>query len=54
MNKPFEVWKAEAEKWALHLFGVSLDDLPDAPFADWWEDGYSPKKAAKMTAAEAW
>jgi hypothetical protein len=33
--------------------GLSVHDLPDVPFYDWYEDEVSPKEAATMVLEEA-
>lgn len=54
MLKSFEKWFGEVDVAVNALVGVSVHDLPDAPFVEWWEDGRSPKSAAKAAVAEAW
>lgn len=46
-RKSFEEWKAAVNTQVERLAGLSADDLPDAPYADWWEGGVSPASAAK-------
>ena len=44
-KKTFEAWVNEVHKY-LDLVGLSIDDLPDCPYRDWYDDGTSPKAAA--------
>lgn len=45
-KRTFEKWFEEANVACLEKCGMSLEDLPDCPFYDWYEDGKSPKVAA--------
>lgn len=47
----FEEWKKRADDAAVRRAGISLDDLADQPYYDWYEDGMSPEKAAKRALA---
>ena len=42
----FDDWKREADKVCQAKTGMSLDDLPDVPFMDWYEEGVTPAGAA--------
>lgn len=42
----FVVYIAVIDAIVLQKAGVSVHDLSDQPFADWFEDGLSPVKAA--------
>lgn len=43
--KTFETWIDEVNR-LLDLIGLSIDDLPDCCYRDWFEDGVSAKRAA--------
>ena len=47
MQKTFEQWKKEADQICSRDFGLSLEDLEDCCYRDWYEDGISPKVAVK-------
>lgn len=47
MKKTFEQWKNEANKICEANYGMSLDDLEDCCYMDWYEDGVSPNAAVK-------
>jgi len=49
----FEGWweKVDAAVW--RLAGCSIDDLPDVPLRDWYDDGTSPAVAARLALKEA-
>jgi len=53
MSKSFEQWMAKVNEAIEREIGLSADDLPDMPYADMWEDGVSPKRAARMAIREA-
>jgi len=43
----FKAWLAEADLLCLRQTGVSILDLADMPYNDWYEDGMSPKEAVQ-------
>jgi len=49
-KKSFEQWFAEVDAACRAKYGVSVNDLPDCPFSDWYADGKTPKGAA----SKAW
>ena len=48
----FDVWMVKVDEWCYRLAGVSVHDLPDLCFADLFEDGTSPREAARMALSE--
>ena len=42
----FEKWMAAVDASVSAKVGVSVHDLEDCPFRDWFEDDVSPKSAA--------
>jgi len=44
---PFKVWMHAVDRTVERLAGLSRDDLPDCPYADWYEDGVMPGQAAR-------
>jgi hypothetical protein len=49
----FDSWFAKVDANVSATVGLSVSDLPDCPFRDWFEDGISPSEAAEMTLEEA-
>jgi hypothetical protein len=45
--KTFEAWLAEYNRACIALCGMDADCLDDMPTARWYEQGVSPKTAAK-------
>ena len=45
---PFALWLALTDQRITRRTGLSLFDLPDATFADWFEDGITPAEAAVL------
>ena len=43
----FEGWKMAVDDEVGALVGLSCDDLPDAPYRDWYDEGMSPSEAAE-------
>jgi hypothetical protein len=43
----FETWMAAVNAATESLVGLATNDLADAPYMDWYEDGKSPTAAAK-------
>jgi hypothetical protein len=50
----FEAWRAAVNAAVESQVGLSLDDLADAPLADWFEDGVTPTSAAKRAIYRSW
>ena len=42
----FDGWMAAVDAECERRYGVSVYDLADCPFHDWYDDGVSPKSAA--------
>jgi hypothetical protein len=43
----FKVWMGKVDEWCWRMAGCSASDLADVCYADMYEDGYSPKQAAR-------
>jgi hypothetical protein len=43
----FDEWKKAVNKWLFLFTGLTLDDLPDVCYADWYDHGTSAVAAAK-------
>ena len=43
----FEAWYTKVGLHVQKLAGLSVDDLPDCPYADWWEDDMPALSAAR-------
>ena len=52
-KQTFAQWKARVNACVIARAGVCADDLPDAPYYDWFEDGCSPQEAAEMVLEES-
>jgi hypothetical protein len=52
-KKSFETWMKEVDAAVKALCYLSVADLPDCPFYDWYEDGVSPKAAARRVVKNA-
>jgi len=46
MKKTFEQWMREVDNEVKKKIGLSVHDLPDCCFADWYSDGKTAKGAA--------
>ena len=46
MEMTFEEWMAEVDHFCYAKAGLSIYDLPDCCFRDWYDDGMSPRRAA--------
>ena len=49
----FESWLARVDAIITNTVGIGMDDLQDMCYRDMYDDGYSPKEAAKETLEEA-
>lgn len=47
----FEPWFKQADAHAAGLIMLSLHDLADQPYRDWFEAGYTPQEAAEEALA---
>ena len=45
-HQELDRWLTKVDKHVQEIAGISVWDLPDCPFADWYEDGFSPWEAA--------
>lgn len=53
----FDAWMELVDRAVQKRTGLSIHDLEDQPFADWYEDGISPDAAARRTvtySSERW
>jgi hypothetical protein len=54
-----ERWRLDLQDWMrqvgrelFRLIGADVFDLPDKPYADWFDDGRTPEEAARMLIEE--
>lgn len=52
-RQTFPEWMHEVNAMLLELCGMVSVDLPDAPYADWYQDRYSPMMAVKKALRNA-
>ena len=52
-KKTLESWMAQVDAAVQAKCGLSVYDLPDCCFADWFEEGASPKAAASRAVRNA-
>lgn len=53
-RKPFDVWFAKVNSAVeAETGGLSVNDLPDCCFRDWFDDGVKPEAAAKRALKNA-
>lgn len=53
MKRSFAEWQREVNSILIVECGLGIDDLPDCCYADWYQDGVSPKSAAKRAIRHA-
>lgn len=46
-ERAFEAWYAKVDAAMTASAGLGPDDLPDQPYYDWFEGGYTPTQAAR-------
>lgn len=46
MRETYEEWLKKVDAEVVRRVGLSVHDLPDCPFRDWYDDKVSPKTAA--------
>lgn len=49
----FEAWMRDVDEYVQALIGLSVYDLPDQPYRDWFEDEMDEKEAAELAIEEA-
>lgn len=50
----FEQWYKACDGIVSRKLGVGVDDLPDACWRDYYDDGMSPSEAIECAAEDAW
>ena len=50
----FDAWMARLDSLVESTIGLSVHDLPDAPYWDNWDAGISPREAFAEFAEEWW
>lgn len=50
----FEHWRAQCDLLVTHRYMVGIDDMPDACWRDWYEDGLRPVEAVDTAAEDVW
>ena len=53
-ERDFAEWKRKVNHLCMQYFGISSDDLPDAPWADYHHDNMSPVDAIDTAVIDAW
>lgn len=46
MDLTFERWMQKVDELVITISGVSVYDLPDYPYRDWYDSGKEPLEAA--------
>lgn len=49
----FENWMKLVDNYIVQVIGLTSADLPDCCYRDWYDDGVSPKSAAKRAMRSA-
>ena len=52
-SRTYNQWMREVDCQVAGIAGVSVHDLPDCPFRDWYEDNVTPVEAAAWALEEA-
>lgn len=52
-RRDFAAWMAKVDAAVIAKCGLSVSDLPDCCFSDWFEDGMRPGDAARAAIREA-
>jgi hypothetical protein len=53
MTKTLDSWMTDVDLACGAMLGLSVYDLPDCPYADWFEDGLTAKQAARRAIRSA-
>lgn len=46
-TQTFEEWQATIDRYVGRVIGLSIHDLPDQPYRDWFDDEVTAKEAAR-------
>ena len=49
----FAAWLRDVDNHVANMCGLGMNDLPDVCYADWFEDGMSPRAAARKAVRSA-
>ena len=52
MPDPFDLWMNRVDQFVTHSTGLSIHDLSDLPFRDYFDDGMSPEEVAEVALIE--
>ena len=52
-TESFKLWLANVDACCARICGLSIHDLPDCCFMDWFEDGVTPTSAARRAIRNA-
>ena len=50
----FDTWKRKIDGLCYRLFMISSDDLPDAPWREYYDDGMSPVDSVDCAVIDYW
>ena len=50
----FKEWYKTCDQIVSRKLGVGVEDLPDAPWRDYYEDDLTPHQAIECAAEDAW
>lgn len=51
VTDPFAAWMDAVDRNCYAIAGLSIHDLADMPFRDWFDDGVTPNEAARQALA---
>jgi len=54
MENKFMKWYEQCDKIVASYIGLGIDDLPDAEWSSYFEDGLSPKEAIDCANEDYW
>jgi len=58
MKERYRYWENDVNELMLKKFGVGVDDIPDMPYHDWYDNDWTAakavKEAIKITNAGEW
>lgn len=47
-KRTFETWLEQVSTFIESIVGLTADDMPDQPYARWYDQGIAPGKAALL------
>lgn len=48
VNHQFDFWLSDVRRYVINKTGIDIDDLPDQPYRDWFDEGLEFDMAGEL------